>query len=213
VGRAGREGVAITLAEPREHVQLKNIERLTKQKITVASIPTVADLQTRRLELTRASVRESILEGGVDRFRVVVEALSDEFDLFDIALGAVKMGHEATITGSEGDEEEIPVEKPFREKTRGESRPGPGKKARPRMSAGTQLFIGMGRAGGLRPKDLVGAITGEAGIDSHQIGSIQITERFSLVEMADEVADQVLQALRAGTIRGKKVTVRLDRGR
>ncbi len=64
VGRAGREGVAITLAEPREHVQLKDIERLTKQKIAVASIPTVADLQTRRLELTRASVRESILEGG-----------------------------------------------------------------------------------------------------------------------------------------------------
>jgi ATP-dependent RNA helicase DeaD len=213
VGRAGREGVAITLAEPREHVLLRNIERLTKQKITIASIPTVADLQSRRLELTRASLRESIVDGGLERFRVVVEALSDEFDLFDIALGAVKMGHEATITGSEGDEEEIPEEKPFREKTRGESRPVQGRKARPRMSAGTQLFIGMGRAGGLRPKDLVGAITGEAGIDAHQIGSIQITERFSLVEVADQVADQVLQALRAGTIRGKKVTVRLDRGR
>jgi ATP-dependent RNA helicase DeaD len=61
VGRAGREGVAITLAEPREHRLLKNIERLTKQKITVAPLPTVADLQTRRLELTRASVRESIV--------------------------------------------------------------------------------------------------------------------------------------------------------
>ena len=213
VGRAGREGVAITLAEPREHVQLKNIERITKQKITVASIPTVADLQTRRLELTRASVRESILEGGMERFRVVVEALSDEFDLFDIALGAVKMGHEATVTGSEGDEEEIPEEKPFREKARGESRPAKGKKARPRMSPGTHLFIGMGRAAGLRPKDLVGAITGEAGVDAHKIGSIQISERFSLVEVADDVAELVLQALRAGTIRGKKVTVRMDKGR
>ena len=50
---------------------------------------------------------------------MVVEALSDEFDLVDIAMGAVKMGHEATITGSEGDEEEIPVAKPFREKGRG----------------------------------------------------------------------------------------------
>ena len=67
--------------------------------------------------MTRASIREAILEGGLDRFRVVVEALSDEFDLFDIAVGAAKMAHEATITGSEGDDEEIPVEKPFREKT------------------------------------------------------------------------------------------------
>jgi len=116
VGRAGREGVAITLAEPREHVMLRNIERLTKQEILVAPLPTVADLRTRRLELTRASVRESILEGDLDRFRVVVEALSDEFDLVDIAMGAVKMGHEATITGGEGDEEEIPVARPFTEK-------------------------------------------------------------------------------------------------
>ena len=110
VGRAGREGVAITLAEPREHALLKNIEQVTKQKITVASVPTVADLQARRLELTRASVRESIVEGGLDRFRVVVETLSEEFDLYDIALGAVKMGHEATLAGSEGDDEVIPEE-------------------------------------------------------------------------------------------------------
>jgi ATP-dependent RNA helicase DeaD len=225
VGRAGREGVAITLAEPREHVMLKSIERLTKQEILVAPIPTVADLRTRRLELTRASVRESILEGGLDRFRVVVESLSDEFDLVDIAMGAVKMGHEATITGSEGDEEEIPVAKPFHEKSRGGkdsysgsgSYSGPGasagKGSRPRGGEGTPLFIGMGRSGGIRPKDIVGAITGEAGVDKRVIGSIQISERFTLVEVANTVSDLVLRALKGGTIRGKKVTVRLDKGR
>ena len=61
VGRAGREGVAITLAEPREHRLLRNIERITKQKIEVAKVPTVADLRARRLELTRAALREAIL--------------------------------------------------------------------------------------------------------------------------------------------------------
>jgi len=225
VGRAGREGIAITLAEPREHMLLRNIERLTKQEILVAPLPTVADLQTRRLELTRASVRESILEGGLDRFRVVVEALSDEFDLVDIAMGAVKMGHEATIIGSEGDEEEIPTAKPFHEKSRGgkgaASKKGAaakkgsaaGRKARPRMGEGTALFIGMGRAMGLRPKDIVGAITGEAGVDKRVIGSIQISERFSLVEVSKDVSDLVLQALKAGKIRGKKVTVRLEKKR
>jgi len=219
VGRAGREGVAITLAEPREHVMLRNIERLTKQEILVAPLPTVADLRTRRLELTRASVRESILEGDLDRFRVVVEALSDEFDLVDIAMGAVKMGHEATITGGEGDEEEIPVARPFTEKGHGGKGAhfgkgtSAGKQARPRMGQGTPLFIGMGRAAGLRPKDIVGAITGEAGVDKRAIGSIQISERFTLVEIANNVSDLVLRALKAGTIRGKKVTVRLDKAR
>lgn len=213
VGRAGREGVAITLAEPREHVLLRNIEQLTKQRITVASVPTVADLRARRMELTRAAVRESIMEGGLDRFRVVVEALSDEFDLYDIALGAVKLGHEATVTGTEGDEEEIPEEKPFREHARGESGPARGTRGKARLAGATRLFVGAGRAAGIRPQDLVGAIVGEAGIHPRQVGTIQISERFSLVEIQSEVAQQVLHALRSAKLKGKKVTVKLDQGR
>ena len=77
----------------------------------------------------------------------------------------------------------------------------------------TRLFIGAGRAAGVRPKDLVGAITGEAGVRSREIGSIQISERFSLVEISDGVIDQVMQAMRAGKLKGKKVTVKMDQGR
>jgi ATP-dependent RNA helicase DeaD len=95
VGRAGREGVAITLAEPREHRQLKTIERVTKQKIVMEKVPTVADLHARRLEATRAALHESLLEDELDRFRVVVETLTDEFDLMEVALAAVKLAHEA----------------------------------------------------------------------------------------------------------------------
>src|ERR671912_2292116 len=57
-GRAGRTGTAITLAEPREHRLLKNIEAITRQKIEIANVPTVADLHAKRLELTRAALRE-----------------------------------------------------------------------------------------------------------------------------------------------------------
>ena len=71
-GRAGREGTAITLAEPREHRLLRSIERVTKQKIEVATVPTVADLRARRLELTRASLRERLVAGDLDDVRVVV---------------------------------------------------------------------------------------------------------------------------------------------
>ncbi len=134
VGRAGREGVAITLAEPREHRQIRDIEQTTGQKITIAKIPTIADLRARRLELTRASVREAIVEGDLDRYRVVVESLSDEFDLMEIAMGSVKLLHQAN--GAEDHEEdEIPEvelfrEKPVRGKTRDKAGDGkrPGKK-------------------------------------------------------------------------------------
>ena len=91
-GRAGREGVAITLTEPREHRLLRNIEAFTKQRIEVAAVPTVADLRSRRLELTRASLREAILAGHLDEARGVVESLAAEFDVMDVAAAAVEAG-------------------------------------------------------------------------------------------------------------------------
>jgi ATP-dependent RNA helicase DeaD len=72
------------------------------------------------------------------------------------------------------------------------------------------LYIGVGRAEGVRPKDLVGAITGESGVRSSEIGSIQIAEHFSLVEISGGVADQVMDALRGAKIKGKKMAVRFD---
>src|SRR4029450_5541263 len=90
VGRAGREGVAITLAEPREHRQLKTIQRVVGAPIIVEKVPTVADLRNRRLELTRAALRESLLTDDLERFRAVVDALTDEFDVGEVIAAAVQ---------------------------------------------------------------------------------------------------------------------------
>jgi ATP-dependent RNA helicase DeaD len=206
VGRAGREGVAITLAEPREHRMLKSIERVTKQRIPVEKLPTVADLRTRRLESTRAALEESIVSDDLGSFRVVVESLSGEYDVMDVALAAVKLAHEAT-GGPGDDEEEIPETTP---------RPaGPGKtRGKPGAPRGggpsSRLFINLGRAAGIRPKDLVGAITGESRLSGRDIGAIEITDKFSLVEVPDDAVDEVIAALRGSTIKGKKATVRRD---
>ncbi|MGH7788838.1 MAG: DEAD/DEAH box helicase, partial [Candidatus Binatia bacterium] len=91
VGRAGREGVAITLAEPREHRLMRNIEQLTKRKIEVANVPTVADLRARRLDSIGASLREALVAGANEPFRVVVDALAGEFDPVHVAMAAVKL--------------------------------------------------------------------------------------------------------------------------
>src|SRR5579859_141882 len=94
VGRAGREGTAITLVEPREHRMLKTIERATGQPIAVKKLPTVADLRIRRLELTHAALRESLLEDDLETFRAAVAPLCEEFDLFEVTLAAGKLAHE-----------------------------------------------------------------------------------------------------------------------
>ena len=76
----------------------------------------------------------------------------------------------------------------------------------------TRLFIGLGRQAGIKPGDLVGAITGEAEISSRDIGAIELADRFALVEVPESLADTIITALRAATIRGRKPTVRREAG-
>ena len=73
-----------------------------------------------------------------------------------------------------------------------------------------RLYIDTGRGDGVRPQDLVGAITGETGIAGRAIGAIEISDRFSIVEVAGEVAATVIEGLHGATIRGKKVKIRRD---
>jgi len=204
-GRAGREGTAITFAEPREHRLLKNIEYLTKQKIEIATVPTVADLRTRRLELTKASLRERLVAGDFDDVRVVVESLSDEFDVVDVAAAAVKLLHAQTV----GDGEDAEIEAPAQ--VRGARVRGAQVRGRGFEGPTARLFIGAGRRDGIRPGDLVGAITGEAGVTSDSLGAIQITDGFSLIEVPDLLADEIITAMRGAQLRGKKVIIRRDR--
>ncbi len=305
-GRAGREGVAITLAEPREHRLVRNIEWTTKQKIGIATVPTPLDVKARRLDVTRGTLREAViaaqqdggLDSGLDGYRGVVESLAAEYDPMDVAAAAVKLLHEAT-TGtatSSDDEVHIPAyesfarppgraerpawadrgdraaqrergdrpawperplrrgpgdppagsgrpeaprrEGPAREGPRQDTAPRAGARARPEGSphegapggearprrAGTpaaaagprpmvRVYIGAGRKLGMRPADLVGAIANEAQINARGIGDIEIADAFSLVELPEEDADRVVEALRGATLRGKKVTVRRDDGR
>ncbi|MGN9911485.1 DEAD/DEAH box helicase [Phytohabitans sp. LJ34] len=211
VGRAGREGVAITLAEPREHRMLKAIERVTGQRIAVEKIPTVADLRARRLELTRAALHESLLaDDDLERFRVVVETLTDEFDILDVALAAVKLAHDAT-GGDVEDEEEIPHVPARSREDRSPRAQGGGRPSQGGGGGMTRLFLGLGRSAGVRPQDLVGAIAGESGLRGRDIGAIEIADRFSLVEVPERAAEEVIAALRGTTIKGRKATVRRER--
>src|SRR5205085_12266957 len=93
-------------------------------------------------------------------------------------------------------------ERPRRERTSGRRRDG---------SDVTRLYVALGRIAGVRPADLVGAIANEAGIDSRDIGAIEITDRFSLVEVPDDSVDDIIRALSGTTIRGKRVAARRDR--
>jgi ATP-dependent RNA helicase DeaD len=228
-GRAGREGVAITLLEPREHRLLRNIEQLTKQKIDVATVPTPMDVRARRLDMTRGALRAALDEGDLDSYRVVTDALASEFDPLDVAAAAVKLAHQTLQADAAQDEEHIPAidlraaREPGPKGGRGSklARGGPTAGGAAHKAAGAQrvpvrgatmvrVFVGAGRNAGVRPADLVGAIANEAGVSAREIGAIEIEERFSLVEVSDHVAEEAIRALRSTSLRGQRVTVRRD---
>ena len=210
-GRAGREGTAITLMEPREHRHLRSIESVTKQKIEVCQLPTVADLRAKRLELTRALLRERLLQGDLDDVRVVVQSLAEEFDVVDVAAAAVKLAQSARDRDAEVEIPERPRIEPAGPGRAAERRPARSPRARRSDTDVARIFIGAGRQAGIRPADIVGAITGEAGIASSDLGAIEIGDRFSLVEVPKDEAERIVAALKKSTLRGQKVEVRPDR--
>jgi ATP-dependent RNA helicase DeaD len=218
VGRAGRQGVAITLAEPREQRLLFNIEKLTKQKIAIERVPTVADLRARQIEQTVTAVREALASDDLDDYNDVLNALAGDHNMRTIALAAVKLAHEAG--GATLDEAEIPdfshkVDRGPRS-DRGDRGERPGQKG-PRGSPGHRgggtagtafIYVGIGRKGGIRPGDLVGLIANESNLSGREIGPIKITEQFSIVGVPEARVDDVITSLKGTLLKGKRPNAR-----
>jgi len=217
-GRAGREGVAITLLEPRERRLLGGIERATGQKIEVAPVPSVKDLHARRLDVIRERVTAALADGGMGPYRAVCDSLSGEHEMLEIAAAAIKALHQASWTEDEQEIPEFAGPPPRREGQRDGGQGGyqdrgpykPREYAAPR-AGWTKLFIGMGRQARIRPGDLMGAILNETGLPRDAVGNIEIAFNVSFVEVQSDVAERVIEALRNTSLRGRRVFVRRDR--
>ena len=220
-GRAGREGAAITIVEPREQRLLRSVEQHTKASITIAQVPSLGDLLAKRLERTKSAIQETLEAGGLEDFRRVAQALAGASDPTEVAAAAIKLVYRSH--GGDRAEEDIPALPARLPETHRSGRPsyGParsgdrarssqGRAHRGGQAAGTvRVYVGAGRAAGIRPGDLVGAIANEAGVPSRMIGAIEVEERFSLVDVQEEAARQIIDALGRTRIKGQKVAVRL----
>ena len=113
-----------------------------------------------------------------------------------------------------GDRGERPArgERPDRERG---ARPERGSSSRTPASRGemSRLFVNAGKADGMTPRDLVGSIANEAGISSDQIGKIELRDTHSIIEISTPVADQVASKMNGITVRGKRLTMRIDNDR
>ena len=222
-GRAGREGVAITLVKPSERRLLQIAERKVGAPIVVTPLPTVKALQEHRRQKAFLSVVEQCEKAPDASQNALVQQLVEKFSpeqLADLALTLAAGGQNAQAMEdipSHDARSRNPRERDARDPrgARREAAPRNQRRAAPRQGEGgwevAQLFVGAGRNAGVRASDLVGAIANELDLDSRAIGAIQITEKFSLVEVPAEIIDDIVTGMRGSTLKGKRVLYRRDR--
>ena len=217
-GRIGREGVAITLVDPREQRTLRYIESVIKQKIEMATLPTQAALKAKRLDAARAALITRITAGDLDETRAMVRSLSEDFEMVDIAAAAVAMLQTESEAAAPAEKDlgaEMAKPQARFDKSPPSSRAPRASSRAPRDRTEVRLegarvvvAFSVGKDDGVRPADLVGAITGETGLSSRDLGAIRIRDDFSTVEVSEPLAKQVIKGMKGKTIRGTKVDVK-----
>jgi ATP-dependent RNA helicase DeaD len=198
-GRAGKTGIAISFFTPREKRRLYGIEGLTKQKLTLAKLPTQEDIFKRREEQTLEQLKVWLARGRAKRERTMVEQLAAEgHDVLDIAAAALKLaraGEKQRPVATVAEVAETSYEPRERSAGRGRSQVRGRRESSSRISheAGMiRLKMNTGRYHGIRPNDVVGMIAFHAEIPGHTIGRIHIEDKQTLVDIPEQFVEKVM---------------------
>jgi ATP-dependent RNA helicase DeaD len=186
--RAGRKGIAISFVTPREQRLLHLIERVIGTKLKPMHLPTAADIRARRTEILKEQLREVVKAGELDGYLEMVAELEEELDPGEIAAGFAKLAATATQPKS----------------IVGPAAVADGPKPESGMA---RIYIEAGRRDGIRPGDVVGAITNEVGMSGREIGSIDIFDTYTFVEVPAGKRDQIVQVLSNTSIKGNRVKI------
>lgn len=215
-GRAGRSGVAITLVTPREVRRLRSIEAFTRQSITRAVLPTAADVQSRREERFKQGLDQLLNQADLsDARNLVTELAASGYDLTEVAAAAIHLARAEETRRPIDEVRELPDRRERAEsgrKRRGsraaDAASPPHRPRRDEREPGmVRLTMDLGRAHGIRPGDIVGAIASEAGIPGRGIGAIDIRQHQTFVDVKERHADQVLRQMRRSRLRGQAVNL------
>ncbi|MDI6746569.1 MAG: DEAD/DEAH box helicase [Rhodocyclaceae bacterium] len=222
-GRAGRPGNAILFVAPREMRMLKAIEHATRQPIEAIGLPTKGEVAERRIGQFKQQIVDVIAEENLDFFFEVVRRMESEDNLAarQIAAALAFLAQRERPLQPPGFD--VPAaqaapahaERPVREqRAEREERPErPERKERPasRNFSGSPVVryrIEVGKNQGALPKEIVGAIANEGGIDGKLIGQINLFDDYSTVELP-ELPAEVFEILQRTRVRQLPLKIRV----
>ena len=191
-GRAGREGRAFSFVSGKEVYKLKEIQRYCKTKIYAQKVPSLNDVANTKMENILDDVERVIEQEDLDMMINAIEERvnNSEFTAMDMAAAFLKIC--CGMTEDNKNTEENDWE--FGDTGAGED-------------GMVRLFINIGKKQRVRPGDILGAIAGESGMDGKLIGTIDMYDKYTFVEVPREYAPEVLNAMKNVKIKGKTVAV------
>ena len=191
-GRAGREGRAFSFVSGKEVYKLKEIQRYCKTKIYAQKVPSLNDVVNTKMENILDDVERVIEQEDLDMMINAIEERvnNSEFTAMDMAAAFLKIC--CGMTEDNKNTEESDWE--FGDTGAGED-------------GMVRLFINIGKKQRVRPGDILGAIAGESGMDGKLIGTIDMYDKYTFVEVPREYAREVLNAMKNVKIKGKTVAV------
>ena len=212
-GRAGRLGDAILFVAPRERRMLKVIENATRQKIDALELPTTETVNNKRISGFKQKISDSLAAGDLAFMQSLIEQYQQEHDVpaleIAAALAKISLGDKAFLLTPE---KSNPPRKTDEEKPRTDNPEGRRRKAPSRSDADMEWFrIAVGHAHGVEPRNIVGAIANEAGLDAQHIGRVNIDQEFSLVELPTGMPNAVFRSLKKVWVCGRTLNIlRMD---
>ncbi|MEX1199240.1 MAG: DEAD/DEAH box helicase [Methylophaga sp.] len=220
-GRAGRKGEAILFVSPREKRMLSAIEKATRQTITRMQLPSTEDIADRRVLQFMETLSETIESQDLAYFETIISQYQQEHDADPTEIAAAlafllqkerPLNPVKHVSERAPREERPQSEKRFREdrpprsEKRGDPRPP---RAHPKEADMDTYRVEVGRADNVEPRNLVGAIANEAGMESQFIGRITINEDHSLIDLPQGMPKDIFQHLRKVWVANKPLNMSL----
>ena len=217
--RAGKSGRAFSFVAAREMAKLAEIQRFAKTRIRRQRVPSLDDVEEIRNSAVLERVRQLMETDSAVKYTALVEKLTgDDHSSLEVAAALLKM-----VMEKDGKAVGMPAAEPefhgAADTARRMHTTGKHKELRaagepvPRLTADdtVRLLIKLGKKQGIRPGDIVGAITGETDLSGRQIGAIEIHDGFSLVDVPRSLAPALIEVMSRCQIKGHPVFIKPDK--
>ncbi len=216
-GRAGKEGIAFSLVVGREVYKLRDIQRYCKTKIIPQAIPSLDNITEIKAEKIFSQAKAAIEHEDLSHILRIVEkkVMEEDYTSLDLAAALLRMA-----MGEENEDviddyrearslDELDTKKRgVHGRERGTKKGGRRDRRRDEIAM-ARLFVNAGTDHKIKPGDILGAIAGESGLPGRLIGSIHMNDQYSIVEVPEDCAEEILRSMRRVRIRGRHIHMEL----